>query len=155
MKKALFTLISMLLLTQGIAKEKKLPEVTQVISLTELDTELLNELSSGTRPEIAVECEEGTTLPIHFFHSTELFGIGLSPNLTINVQKTCYVRVVKKKGYVSFDLNRWEPASYFFSGKPKVNLEFDREKQSISIKSEMVPYDYDDDEEEWDCCCFE
>jgi len=152
--KALYILIAMLFFSPVFGKEKVLPETTQVIALTQLDTALLNELLKGDHPEIAVECKEGTTIPVQFLQNTGLFGVELAPNLTIKVQKTCYLRVIKKSGYVSFDLVGWESAKHFFSGKSKVNLKINMENQSLLVESELVPKsqiedECEDDEENW------
>ncbi|NGX26147.1 MAG: hypothetical protein K940chlam6_00059 [Chlamydiae bacterium] len=146
--KALYILIAILFFSPVFGKEKVLPETTEVIALTQLDTTLLNELLDGAHPDIAVECKEGTTIPVQFLQNTGLFGVELAPNLTIKVQKTCYLRVIKKSGYVSFDLDSWESAKHFFSGKPKVNLKINMENQSLLVESDLIPSPQIEDEDD-------
>lgn len=147
--KFLYTLVAILFLSTAFGKEKSLPETTQVIAFSQLDTSLLQELLAGKHPEIAIQCDQGTLIPIQFFQSTELFNVHLAPNLTIQVQKTCYVRIIKKSGYISFDLESWENTKHLFSGmKPKVDLKI--EDQSLVVESNLVPDEYDDEDDSED-----
>jgi hypothetical protein len=81
------------------ANEQKLPAVKTIIPLTELTPE---------STDIAVYCQEGTELPLKLFAKTKLFSLAWLPNLTIRVEKTCYVRWYHGELYGSFDLENWD-----------------------------------------------
>lgn len=97
------------------AIEELSTEIKQVMLLTDLTSKISKELLEGRHPQVAVECKEGTHLPLKYLFNMGAFSIKLDPNLSLKVEKACYIRILSnKKGYVSFDLENWE--------KPNIKL---------------------------------
>lgn len=94
-------------------REKTLPEPRQIVSFAQLDSALINELIAGTHPDMAIEFQPGTEIPLRFFHRDSLFSLSFVPNLAIKVEKLCYLRFMKKKVYISQDLVKWEKPDLF------------------------------------------
>ena len=86
---------------------KELPEVKVIIPIIDVTIEKSEELFNGRCPDVAILCEEGTKLPVKFLGSYGLFSVKYVPNLTIQVDKTFYLRYVGNKVYVSDDLIHW------------------------------------------------
>ncbi|MBF8262902.1 MAG: hypothetical protein HW387_567 [Parachlamydiales bacterium] len=148
MKKYLpLTLAAMLLLSPMFAKDLSFPMIRQTIALTELDPAFINEFISGMHPDIAVECNEGTVLPLGFMQSWGLFSLKCAPNLTVKVEQPCYFRCSGKKVYISQDLVTWEKARKIFSGKSDFKVKIDA-KSGILIESKTIPYSQDNSDED-------
>jgi len=139
------TLAAMLLLSPLFAKDKSFPEVSRVVPMTELDAVFIKEVASGAHPDIAIECKEGTTLPIGFLHNWGLFSLKCMPNLTITVEMPCYLRCVGKKAYMSQDLISWEKADRFFSGKCDADVKID--ETGVLVETRLVPRSQGDADE--------
>ena len=124
MKKMIGILLTAILLASPLfAKEKKpFPAIQQVIPLTELSSEQIQELVLGQHPDIAVECSAGTSLPFRFLFNFKFFSASLDPNLTVKVDESFYLRFNGKKVYVSTDLINWSNLSSYIGGPTTTNL---------------------------------
>lgn len=137
MKKIFGLMLSALLLSSTLSS-KEMTEVTEVIALNELSSDLLEELLNGERPDLVIECKEGASLPIRFFHHLGFASVKCSPNLTVKLEKSCYLRIDGKKAYMSNDLATWEKASRFmhdYLGKTKLKLKIGEEDSSLTIET--------------------
>lgn len=125
MKKTAFILTMMV--STAFARTGRYPPaelevpVKQVICLTELTPQITKELFKGIHPNVAFKCEEGIALPLKYLGNFGLFSINFSPNLSFKVEKTCYLRFIKKKTFLSFDLKQWEKASSFVGNMANTN----------------------------------
>lgn len=129
-------ILSLMLVTQGFAKT--LPDVRNVITLQELTTGDVQELIQGLHPEVAIKCEEGSTIPLEFVSKFPFFSAKFTPNVSVQVDKLCYFRFCKKKVYMSYDLKSWErPESC--DGAPKVEFKFNDKKPGLIVEATLSP----------------
>jgi hypothetical protein len=133
-KRAQWTLAALLMFSPLVAKDKPLVEISQIIPLTGLEINFIREFVSGMHPDVAIECREGTTLPISIFYNLGLFSLDYVPNMTVKVEKACYIRCVGKKAYFSQDLVKWSRADKFFKGNCNASIKID-EKTGILIET--------------------
>jgi len=136
----------MLAISPVFAKTKILPPPGNIIPFTEVDSQLISELITGMHSDLVVECPEGTEVPISFLHNTPLFSLFCSPNLSVKVDKTCYLRFVKKKVYMSENATQWDKPSKFLEGRYTAGLKIDK-KSGLKVESAVTPYTYDDFED--------
>lgn len=118
-------LISILFISPLCSREiKQLPEVTKIITLDGLSTEMIEELLSSNHPDIVIECKEGAFVPLQFLYNVHIASLKYSPDLTLKVEKSFYLRFINKKAYMSEDLVIWEKPSKFIgiTGKTKAKL---------------------------------
>jgi hypothetical protein len=136
-------MIGLALLVLGLsspafAKDKNLSAPERIVSSTEVDSDFLKEMIAGAHPDIAVECQEGEAIPIRFAHSFGVFSVKLNPNLTLKVDKTCYLRFVRKKVYISEDLVSWKKLDSYCDGKFGAEL-VNEGKSGLLLKSHVTP----------------
>ncbi len=144
MKKiALFFLSSMLVFSPVFARTKTLPSPGHIVPITNVDTQLISELIAGMHPDLVVECTEGTELPISYLHKNTFFSALCSPNLSIKVDKTCYLRFVKKKVYMSDNLNQWDKPSKYLEGRYTAAMKTDKDS-GIIVETNVTPYSEDE-----------
>lgn len=139
----LYFLASMLVFSQVFAKTKTLPPPGHVVPFTSVDTQLINELIAGIHPDLVIECREGTELPISYLHNNVFFSAFCSPNLSIKVEKTCYLRFVKKKVYMSDNLTEWNKPSKYLEGRYTAAMKIDQDS-GILVETKVVPYTVDE-----------
>ncbi len=120
-----FFVVLMIQLSTVCAKEKFFPEPQEIISAAQLDSTLIQELVTGVHSDLTVSLQPGTEIPLRFFHREAFFSIGFNPNLSIKVDKLCYLRFMKRKVYISDDLVVWKKP-HLFSGKMTPNLSLDQ-----------------------------
>src|SRR3989344_189181 len=70
--------------------------VRAVVSLMQVTPALVKEIGQGAHQDMAIECKEGNALPLQLLYNTPLLAMSLAPNLSFKVNKTCYLRFVKK-----------------------------------------------------------
>jgi hypothetical protein len=131
--------IAITMATGAFAKDwKTLPEIREVIPFTELTVEKVKELIDGKYKDTAILCEEGTELPLKFLFKYGLFSVKHTPELTVKIERTCYIRrYLKKKVYMSYDLVHWENAEKFFKSEPNYNVGVSNDRSHILIETDM------------------
>ncbi len=155
MKKIMmFICAATLALSTAFPKSKKQPpqelpaEVKQVVTLTDLSSQLTKELFEGNHPEIAIECKQGTELPLKYIGNYGLFSIHFAPNLSIKLEKNAYLRFMRThpnkvkslRGYISFDMKKWERLNgKTLGGKPDVNFGFSKDKSCVLLETNVTP----------------
>lgn len=121
MKTVGLLIASMLVFSTANARHFNRP--SEVLSLQEeLDSATIKGLIDDRNRDTTIFCEEGTELPLELFFKFPLVSIKQNPHLTFKIEEPCYLRFVKKKAYVSKDLEEWVAPEKFFSGNPKLNL---------------------------------
>lgn len=94
---------------KGTEKDPLGTEIKKIISLTDITPDVSMAILSGLHPEVAIECQSGTMLPLKYVCKLDFLTIVEEPNISFKIEKTLYVRIVKKgKCFVSFDLVTWE-----------------------------------------------
>ncbi len=142
MKKAFaFTAVFLMMLSPAFSREKHFPPLKQVVSMADVDTQMIQEMILGLHSDLAIQCEAGAELPLRSLHHFGLFTVKHNPNLSMEVEKTCYLRCVKRKVYVSEDLITWEKPKDFFSGKPEAKLKVD--DAGLLVETTLVPFEED------------
>jgi hypothetical protein len=109
MKNALL-IAAILCLSPVFSKEKIFTEPRQIVSLFDLDIEIVKEMSSGSLPDTVIECKAGSVIPLAWIHNSGVFSFASRPNLSIKIEEDCYFRFLGKKLYMSQDLVTWEKA---------------------------------------------
>ena len=146
--------IAMLMTSTLFAKKRSLfptelnTEVKQVFPLADLNYEMTKELLEGKHPHMAIECREGVDLPFKYFGNFGLFSVNFAPNLSIKIEKTCYLRFVQKNrfngkksstsGYISFDLKKWEKIKDVQAKQLNINFGMSNDKSHILLKTSPV-----------------
>ena len=145
--KTLFTFFLSMLVINGFAGgEPTLPEIAQVMQLSQVEDDFIEAFSKGEYPNLALELQEGTVVPVSFVSNMGLFSIENFPELKIRIQKTCWLRFVGTKGFISFDQNTWEKPDDLFGcyGDFKTKVRFNQQTQSVTVESEWEECDESD-----------
>ena len=145
-KLLMLTLLSMCILSPAFTKQKKCladkckTPVTQIVSLLELNETMVKNILEENHPEIAIECAQGTELPLKYLGNFGSISLHFDPNATIRLEEKCYFRMIKSKKskspmpYISFNLTNWEKFSSYLNGKTRSS--FGVENQSfVSVKT--------------------
>ena len=135
-----FLLILVMQLSTVYAKDKFFPEPREIISVTQVDSALIQELIGGVHSDLTVSLQPGTEVPLRFFHRESFFSVAFNPNLSIKVEKPCYLRFMKRKVYISEDLVKWKKPR-LLTGKTTRNVTLDQ--SGVSIESVTVEWDED------------
>lgn len=145
-----FIILFSILMAPIFAKEDRpLPELERVITKSDLDAQLMSELIAGMHPTIALECKEGNAHPVQFLCKMGIFSAKWDPNLLLRVEKPFYLRFIRGKVYMSFDLVQWDKAKRFFQGNFISHFQLDPQS-TLQIEAELVPYsdsEYENEDE--------
>ncbi len=141
MKKALFLLTCILAISAAQARVKKFSDMPPIIPFDQLSLDNIQELIGMRDSGFIVELKKGTSVPIQFLTKTSIFSAVIDPDLVITVDKTCYLRVLNKKGYISEDLVQWKKGSKFMRGKSTSRLIPSTNKSGVTLETSVVPYE--------------
>lgn len=96
----------------------------QIVKLSDLTENSLNELMRGNQPEIAVKFPSQTILPITFFLKGDLINLIESEEdcRQIKIMQTFYARCVHGELILSTDLKDWKPILEFITGEASFTL---------------------------------
>ncbi len=144
MKKLLFLLLTVSLSTvfakSGHKSLENLSEINQIILLTDITPAISKELLAGRLPTTAVECRENMSLPVAYFMKAPFFSLECLPNLTVKIQKTCYVRFTeKRRGYLSGDLKSWEKIEPMLSTLYDTTVGISADKAHLIVETSENP----------------
>ncbi len=140
MKQLIGLTLSAVLLAGGLnCKEREFPDIRNVITAQDVTPDLTKELAVGLHPDLAVRCDEGTSLPIQFLYRAGFFSAQFNPHFTLRVEKTVYLRFTKGKVFVSEDMIYWEKLSDLLDGAPNFNVGVSPDKTHISVEVEFIP----------------
>jgi hypothetical protein len=115
MKSSLKYTLAWILCVGAVHAKTELPAITSIFPGVGLDADKAKEFIEGKLPQVAIELQQGTNLPVHYFLKNKFLLLNYNPQLTISVQKNCYLRRFKHKIYLSEDLENWVSAKKFFS----------------------------------------
>lgn len=127
-----FALALTLCFASAHAKEDKFAEVQKIITIEDLTPETTKEFCLGMHPDTVIEFKEGSSLPLNFLLKNEIVSLKVNPQIGINVETTCYVRVIGKKAYMSTDMETWERPNAFFSGTYNAILKNAHNKEIVN-----------------------
>lgn len=130
-------ILSFLFLTTLTAKTREFPPVIEVIQASELTSELFQELLNQENPTLALELPKGNAIPVHFLVKSPFTIFACNPNLSIQVTETSYIRVFRKKLYMSNDLEHWERPEKFFQGKVESIARMSEDKSHAIVEIEI------------------
>jgi hypothetical protein len=123
------------------AKEKKNPilelqPIERVLLLTDVTPDIIKSLMEGRQPNLAIECQENMNIPIAFVFKTKVFSLEYNPDLTLKVQKPCYLRISnKRRCYFSEDLKNWgNPDAGCFDAT--ISMSPDQSRAIVEIKQD-------------------
>lgn len=131
-------LVLMLLLSKTEAKTKTYPQVDKIVSVLDLNSELIQGIVAGMYPNMAIEFKEGSSIPLVFLSNYNIFSVKCDPKLSVNVDTTCYLRTIGKKLYMSVDLVNWKKARTYFKGRMVPNLQVSPDKSHVLVESNLM-----------------
>jgi hypothetical protein len=141
MKKAfLFTAICMIAALH--AKTISFNDQLKVVPLSHFTVTQLQEFILSHDSGFVLELQEGSSFPVQFLTKTPFISAMIDPNLTIKIEKTCYLRIAHKKLYMSEDLIHWEKANKMLDGRPSFQLS-PSQNQGLVVESHLVPDQYE------------
>jgi len=140
MKKSLFLIACTMLATTGFAKTKFFNDTPRIVSLDEISFEQIQEAIQSKSSDVTLELREGTVIPLQFLLKHQVFSAALNPNLVFKAEKTCYLRIVNKKCYMSDDLIRWEKPGRFTGGLPTLQLKQSVNNSGFVLETNLAPY---------------
>lgn len=142
MKRALFLLTCVLTISTAQAKTKEFDNTPRMLPFDQLSFDNIQEFIYKKDSDFTIELREGTTVPLQCLAKTRVLSAMIDPNLVIKVDKTCYLRVVNKKCYMSEDLVQWEKAEKFMDGKSVLRFIPSTNKPGLTLEASIVPYEW-------------
>lgn len=144
MKKAILLFSVAFISLQASQKTITFDTTPRILSINELSYERIQELIQSKDSDFMIALEEGASFPLKFLLKHRLFSSMLDPNLSFTVAKTCYLRVVNKKCYISEDLIHWEKTSRLLSGKSKLQLVPNEDKPGFTLQTTLTEEESED-----------
>lgn len=129
-----------LIFTTAYAKVKFFDPPHSITSLEDLNFEDIQRLVQSKKADITIELREGAVVPLKFLMKNRNFSAMINPNLVFRVEKTTYLRILKRKCYMSEDLVHWEKAGKFTGGLPVFHL-LKRDQAGLTLEADIVPYE--------------
>jgi hypothetical protein len=121
---------------------EELQTATQIISLTDLTEELINDFSQGNTPDMIVECRAGTYLPFTMSLTGEFVALegADETSLYLKLLQTCYVRCLGEGNFLfSTDLQQWKSHSEFFTGRVEVHVSLQDGVPAAGVDLDLNP----------------
>ena len=141
------TLLGCVLMVVGSAQLMAVSPLETTISLCDLNDQLIQEFSYGTRRDLIVECPEGASLAFKLTLKGEFLALesaAIAPlsavvtPLYLRILKTCYIRCEGRENFLfSTDLKNWKGFSEFFTGELKVSVETDNAGPVAALQLEL------------------
>jgi hypothetical protein len=101
----------------------------QIISLSELTRENIEEFFLNKDSSFILECSKGTILPLHLSLESEFLSLGdVERPYTVQVLKTCYIKCIDETFFFSSDLLNWKEFEKFFTGTFGVSLNLNEDQ---------------------------
>ncbi|MCX6989674.1 MAG: hypothetical protein NTX49_01200 [Chlamydiae bacterium] len=147
MKKPFFLFTSALIITCSLATATTFTDTPKIISFNEFSVEKIQEFINAKNSDFIIEIEKGDSFPLQFLTKTRVFSAMLDPNIKLKVEKTCYVRVVNNKCYMSEDLVNWEKAQRFMGGVATLQLSQSETNSGLVLETDIVPLKDAEEEE--------
>jgi hypothetical protein len=125
MKQFFGCVLIMAVATTGLMAVPKREPHNQVICVSDLSEQSIQDFSQGHMSDVVVVCPEGSRLPFKLTLKGEFLWLesALEP-MQLNILKTCYVRCEGKENFLfSTDLQTWKDFSEFFTGEVRVSVE--------------------------------
>jgi len=127
----------MVVATTGLMAIPKTQSHNQVICLSDLNEQTMQDFSHGNMGNCVVECPEGTSLPFKLTLKGEFLGLD-SVAQELHVLKTCYVRCIEKENFLfSTDLHAWQDFAEFFTGEIRVSVERENGEPMVGLQLEL------------------
>ena len=104
------------------AKVKEFDDRLPIVPLREITTDRMQAFLVDQN--FIIKFQQGEQIPLQLLMTNPIFSATLNPNLKLAATQTCYLRVVRKKCYVSFDGIHWENQKRLMSPRrPALTLE--------------------------------
>lgn len=123
----------MLVVSGGFSQQA---ESAQIVSLSEVNEELLQDLFAGRRDQTMIECREGNYLPLQLNVQGDFLTIaGEKPTILLEIKKTCYLRCVEEHAFLfSLDGSEWYSFTELFTGRVAATLDNGDEGPAASLE---------------------
>ena len=108
----------------------------QVIRLSEITEEMIQDFFTGKRSQWVLECPEGSVLPFHFSVKGEFLAVEDTWS-EVKVLKNCFIKRLNDKFLFSTDLQQWKEFQNFFSGKIGVALNLEEGDLTLGCHLEL------------------
>lgn len=107
-----------------------------IVNLSELNQESIHQIMDN-QADVAIQCEEGTALPLHFLVSGDLLAFSGESNQIVTAKKTFYIYPKEDAILFSTDLQNWKPLMEFITGKVCVAYNYESTPPSLSVIAEI------------------
>jgi hypothetical protein len=111
----------------------------QVVSVSDLTQETMNEIIQGELPDLAIEFPAQTVLPVGFFLKGNLVNLEVCEGNTLHVIQTFYARFVENELILSSNLVDWKPWLHFITGEASFSLSVHDGQPSIAFGADISP----------------
>jgi hypothetical protein len=112
----------------------------QILRISDLNEETIQEFSNGNRSDYILECSEGVAMPFKLAINGEFLALEQSAAAPyhLKVLKTCYVRCEEQGNFLfSTDLQTWKGFSDFFTGKLNVSVGIENKEPAAALQLEL------------------
>lgn len=143
----LFLISALMFSTAHAAKTKTFNDTLRIVPWNELSIDKIQQFTHSKNSDFTVQLKEGTMVPLQFVTKNRTLSALIDPNLMIRVDKTCYLRIVDKKCYMSEDLVQWQTAGKFMEGETTFRFAPSTNKPGLVLEQEIVPYAESEEED--------
>src|SRR4029077_21026346 len=110
----------------------------QIVTLSELTKERVEDFFAGKRSEFILECTEGAILPFKLSFQGDFFALADDEvSLAIKILKTCYIKCIDETFFFSTDLQNWKGFQEFFTGMMGVSLDVNENIPTVGLNIEL------------------
>lgn len=112
----------------------------QLIRLSDLNDQVLQDFSQGNRSDLIIACEEGSALPFKLSLKGQFLALESMPQspLYLKVLKTCFIRCEEQENFLfSTDLQAWRAFSEFFTGELGLSVQVDTGETEVVLRLEL------------------
>lgn len=119
-KKMILVISALLACTVAMAN------VENVVRITKINSQVLNEIQKGEARDLIVEFREGDRLPVNLKAEGDLF-VSIDNNSTVvEVKKDFYVKIIGSNMYMSFDGIDFKPINELLRGNVSIGAKSDQ-----------------------------
>lgn len=111
----------------------------QVVRLTDITKESIEEFFQGNASQIILECIEGESLPFALSIKGEFLSLEVPEGTTLNMKflKTCFIKSIGNHFLFSTDLQSWKEPQEFFTGVIGISLNIYDDQPGIGLNVEL------------------
>ncbi|KAF3361464.1 hypothetical protein PHSC3_001838 [Chlamydiales bacterium STE3] len=110
----------------------------QVVALSELTQDMIEDFFTGKTPQSILECPSGSVLPFNLSLKGEFLALEVEDTYSnIKILKTCFIKRLEDTFVFSTDLQHWKDFQEFFTGRVGVSLNIEEGTPSVGFNIEL------------------